>query len=124
MGNRSDRRFANLANPLALEAVVPIRTRRADSIMARANYRAPHRGRIYECNRLHLNRSSGLRPGLGPYTRVRIHFPPPTSLRFEAFSGDLRKLRACSGDVDDSSAPENAQMMRCWASFQFSLCGR
>src|ERR1700674_3827764 len=28
MGNRSDRRFANLANPLALEAVVPIRTRR------------------------------------------------------------------------------------------------
>src|ERR1700687_6384378 len=36
MGNRSDRRFANLANPLALEAVVPIRTRRADSIMARS----------------------------------------------------------------------------------------
>src|ERR1700732_1079690 len=35
-GNRSDRRFANLANPLALEAVVPIRTRRADSIMARS----------------------------------------------------------------------------------------
>jgi len=36
MGNRSDRRFANLANSLALEAVVPIRTRRADSIMARS----------------------------------------------------------------------------------------
>ena len=36
MGNRSDRRLANLANPLALEAVVPIRTRRADSIMARS----------------------------------------------------------------------------------------
>src|SRR5216684_1873640 len=36
MGNRSDRRLANLTNPLALEAVVPIRTRRADSIMARS----------------------------------------------------------------------------------------
>ena len=38
MGNRSDRRLKNLANPLALEAVVPIRTRRADSIMARSKF--------------------------------------------------------------------------------------
>ena len=30
MGNRSDRRFANLSNSRALEAVEPIRTRRAD----------------------------------------------------------------------------------------------
>jgi hypothetical protein len=36
MGNRSDRRLANLANPLALEAVIP------------------NRGRIYECNRSYL----------------------------------------------------------------------
>src|SRR5262249_45586557 len=30
MANRSDRRLANLSNPLVLEAVEPIRTRRAD----------------------------------------------------------------------------------------------
>jgi len=30
--------------------------------------------------------------------RNRLH-PPPTSPRFEAFSGEVRKLRACSGDA-------------------------
>src|ERR1700694_4009148 len=28
--------------------------------------------------------------------RVRIHLAPPPSLRFEGFSGEVRKLRACS----------------------------
>src|SRR5882762_9295226 len=109
MGNRSDRRFANLANPLALEAVVPIRTRRADSIMARANYRAPHRGRIYECNRLHLNRSSGLRPGLGPYTRVRIRLLPPTSPRFLRISGEMPEISRVCGGSTLYTGPERAK---------------
>src|SRR5260370_6172613 len=99
MGNRSDRRLANLANPLAFEAVVPIRTRRADSIMARSksqssSQRPYNRGRIYECNRLHLSRSSGLRPGLGPYTRVRIHPAPPSSPSLFGLVGELIEIRA------------------------------
>src|ERR1700730_17090985 len=55
---------------------------------------------------------------------VRIHLAPPTSLRFEAFSGEVRKLRACRGDAHGPSAPENAQMMSRCASLRFSLCGR
>ena len=49
---------------------------------------------------------------------------PPTSLRFEAFSGEVRKLRACRGDAREPSAPENAQMVSRCASLRFSLCGR
>src|ERR1700694_6047740 len=55
---------------------------------------------------------------------VRIHLAPPTSLRFEAFSGEVRKLRACRGDAHGASAPENAQMVSRCASLRFSLCGR
>ena len=56
MGNRSDRRFANLSNPRALEAVAPIRTRRADFHQGpEHSNKAPRRGRIYDCNRLRLN---------------------------------------------------------------------
>jgi hypothetical protein len=47
MGNRSDRRLANLANPLAFEAVVPIRTRRADSIMARSKSQSSSQEAVY-----------------------------------------------------------------------------
>src|SRR5712671_4611898 len=71
MGNRSDGRFANLANPLALEAVVPIRTRRADSIMARSQSQSSSQRPYIRMQPFHLDRSSGLRPGLGPYTKVR-----------------------------------------------------
>jgi hypothetical protein len=49
---------------------------------------------------------------------------PPTSLRFEAFSGEVRKLHACRGDAHGPSAPENAQMVSRRASLRFSLCGR
>ena len=42
-------------------------------------------------------RAATLRTGLGPYMSVRIDCAPPTSLRVEAFSGEMRKLRACSG---------------------------
>ncbi len=55
---------------------------------------------------------------------VRIHFAPPTSLRFEAFSGEVHKLRACSGDAHAPSAPESAHMASRAASLRFSLCGR
>jgi hypothetical protein len=55
---------------------------------------------------------------------VRIHPAPPASLRFEAFSGEVRKPRACSGDAHGPSAPENAQMVSRCASVRFSLCGR
>lgn len=30
---------------------------------------------------------------------VRIHPAPPSSLRFDAFSGEMRKLRTCRGDA-------------------------
>src|ERR1700730_778872 len=56
--------------------------------------------------------------------RVRIHPAPPTSLRFETFSGEVRKLRACRGDAHGASAPENAQMVSRCGSLRFSLCGR
>src|ERR1700730_2275595 len=56
--------------------------------------------------------------------RVRILSAPPTSLRFETFSGEVRKLRACRGDAHGASAPENAQMVSRCASLRFSLCGR
>jgi hypothetical protein len=49
---------------------------------------------------------------------------PPTSLRFEAFSGDDRKKRACSGDAPAPPAPERAHMWSHAASLRFSLCGR
>src|ERR1700737_747429 len=55
---------------------------------------------------------------------VRIHLATPTSLRFEAFSGEVRKLHACRGDAHGPSAPENAQMVSRRASLRFSLCGR
>jgi hypothetical protein len=42
MGNRSDRRLPNLNNFGAFEAVLPIRTRRADSIMARSKITELH----------------------------------------------------------------------------------
>jgi hypothetical protein len=49
--------------------------------------------------------------GLGkPVPAVRIHFGPPASLKFEEFSGEVRKLRACRGYAHGPSAPENAQM--------------
>ena len=38
--------------------------------------------------------------------------------------GELRKLRACSGNAHGPSAPENAQMGSRGASLRFSLCGR
>src|ERR1035437_290231 len=56
--------------------------------------------------------------------RVRIDCAPPSSLRFEAFSGEVRKLRACSGDAQAPSAPEIGHMPSRGASLRFSLCGR
>ena len=66
MGNRSDRRFANLSNSRALEAVEPIRTRRADFHQGpEHSNKAPYRGRIYDCNRLRLTPTNGLALGAG-----------------------------------------------------------
>ena len=56
--------------------------------------------------------------------RVRILFAPPRSLKFEAFSGEVRKPRACSDDAHGPSAPEKTQMVSRCASLRFSLCGR
>jgi hypothetical protein len=56
--------------------------------------------------------------------RVRIQSAPPASLRFEAFSGKVRKPRACRGDAHGPSAPENAQMVNRVRSLRFSLCRR
>src|ERR1700716_3272388 len=39
---------------------------------------------------------------------VEPHYPKAGQGRFQAFSGEVRKLRTCSGDVYVSSAPENA----------------
>jgi hypothetical protein len=40
--------------------------------------------------------------------------PTPTSLRFEAFSGEVRKLRACSSDAHGPSARRTLKMVsRC-----------
>src|ERR1700694_3746899 len=53
---------------------------------------------------------------------VRIHFPPPTSLRFEAFSGDDRKKRACGRDACVLSAPERVSHLEsCRVTSNFSL---
>src|SRR5258708_38344325 len=61
MGNRSDRRFANLSNSRALEAVEPIRARRADFHQGPGHSnKAPYRGRIYDSNRLRLTPTKGL----------------------------------------------------------------
>ena len=43
--------------------------------------------------------------------RSRLHHPP-TSLRFEAFSGEVRKLRACSRDAHGSSAVPSQNLIR------------
>jgi hypothetical protein len=61
---------------------------------------------------------------LSRHRGVRIRPSPPNSLRFEAFSGEVRKLRACSGDAHAPSAPESAHMPSRGASLRFSLCGR
>ena len=72
MGNRSDRRFANLSNSRALEAVDPIRTRRADFHQGpEHSNKAPYRGRIYDCNRLRLTPTNGLALGPGSIYGVR-----------------------------------------------------
>jgi len=76
MGNRSDRRPPNLANSGALEAVGPIRKRRADSIMARSTRKLLTEAEYTSATGVTLA-TNGLRPGLGPYTAVRIHFAPP-----------------------------------------------
>ena len=55
---------------------------------------------------------------------VRIHFPPPTSLRFEAFSEADRKNRACGGDAPAPPVPERAHMLSHAASVRFSLWRR
>jgi hypothetical protein len=56
--------------------------------------------------------------------RVRIHPAPPLSLRCEAFSAEVRKLRAGSGDAHGPSAPESADMARRTPSLRLSLCGQ
>ena len=38
------------------------------------------------------------------------------SLRFETFSGKVRKLRVCRGDVARPIGTENAQIVRRWVS--------
>ena len=64
MANRSDRRLINLSNWQALEAVAPIRTRRADFHQGpEHSNKAPRRGRIYDCNRLRLTLKNGLARG-------------------------------------------------------------
>jgi hypothetical protein len=81
MGNRSDRRFANLSNSRALEAVEPIRTRRADFHQGpEHSNKAPYRGRIYDCNRLRL-----------------------TPTRFAASTWDVQNQHATLGNSADSS---------------------
>ncbi len=97
MGNRSDRRLANLSNSRALEAVVPIRTRCADfhqgperqtKLLTEAEYTtatgfaftpangfALRAGSIYESSNplLSANESSMLRDGL-PETGYTVAF--------------------------------------------------
>lgn len=82
MANRSDRRLANLSNWQALEAVAPIRTRRADF------HQGPeHRTELLEeagytiATDSALTPTNNLRTGLGPYTAVRIHLAPFLSLQ-------------------------------------------
>jgi hypothetical protein len=68
MGNRSDRRFPNLSCAWALEAVQLTRRKRADFHQGpEAQSQAPHRGRIYGCNRLHSY------PGKHPFARGWVH---------------------------------------------------
>ncbi len=38
---------------------------------------------------------------------VRISLAPPTSLRFQAISGEVRELPVCGSDLHQPSAPEN-----------------
>ena len=63
-----------------------------------------------------------MHPGNGQQraVRIRLHHPP-TSLRFEAFSGEVCKLRACSGDAHAPSSPESADMAACRLTSIFSL---
>src|ERR1700693_4171998 len=97
MGNRSDRRFANLSNSRALEAVEPIRTRRADFHQGpEHSNKAPDRGRIYDCNRLRFTPTNGLALGAGSI------YESSNSLRFQSLSfGTYRRIagkaRACAG---------------------------
>src|ERR1700730_12701382 len=51
---------------------------------------------------------------------ARIPLAPPTSHRFEAFSGEVCKARAYSGDKHGSSAPERARTVRRWAPLSIS----
>ena len=60
---------------------------------------------------------------MGRAVRIRLHHPP-TSLRFEGFSWEVRKLRACSGDAHGPSAPESAHTSSRAPSLPYSLCGR
>jgi len=70
MSNRSDRRFTNLSNSRALEAVEPIRTRRADFHQGpEHSNKAPYRGRIYDCNRLRPTPTNGFALGAGSIVR-------------------------------------------------------
>jgi hypothetical protein len=53
---------------------------------------------------------------------VRIHLPPPRSLRYGAFSGGSRKKRACGGNAPAPPAPERAHMSsHCRVTSIFSL---
>ena len=111
MANRSDRHLSNLSNSQGAKPVRLIRKRCADFHHGPECNAALHQEAGYMTAIAHQAiRAATLRTGLGPYMRVRIDCAPPASLRFQAFSREVRKLRTCSGDVYVSSAPENAQM--------------
>jgi hypothetical protein len=54
--------------------------------------------------------------------RVRIHSAPPSSLRFEAFSGDDRKKRVCGGRcARPTGTGESSNVESCRVTSIFSL---
>jgi len=66
MANRSDRHLKNLSNFLALEAVVPIRKRRADFHQGpECQTELLYRGRIYDRNRLRFTPANNFTRGAG-----------------------------------------------------------
>ena len=102
---------------------------RNSRLMARS---VPNRKRTHSLHDAGRSRLGFLKPNRAGFPaerllatpKVRIQSSPPTSLRFEAFSGEVRKLRACSGDARGPSAPESGHTVSRCASLRFSLCGR
>ena len=67
MANRSDRRLPSLFMTETHEVAYLMRRRRADSIRARAIFKAQSKGRIYVSNRILHSPANSFAPRLGPY---------------------------------------------------------